>query len=221
MYLMQRSVILPLRFGILNQSRTPKLIQPSNTRTFIQRGNMSKMERVEQKSKLKDKMPSTATLIYNNPSAFLIASIFHFQNAIIIFGSVKLINFVREYLNGEVEFPLRFHDYVIAKSLKEFSFFTGITFFIFLLSSFICRFNTLRVYFDRAEKVNKAILVSYLPFKKRVIDIKPKTVTPVIRRFPVEDFKTFEFKVDGKRMFLFDSYFKRPEDFNRMLKYYY
>lgn len=219
---LQRYCLLPVRSGIFNQpstSQIPRLITLSNTRTFFLPKKMPKMERVEIKYRIKDKMPSSTILVYNNPSAFWIEPLFHFQNVCLIGGIVFMVNFLRGYLNGDITFPLSAGEYFVAKKPIEAVGFVGVTGFIFLFSSLACKFSVFRVYFDKATNVNKAVLVGYLPFLKRMINIKPRSVTPVERRFPIKDFRTFEYKVNGTRVFLYENYFRRPEDLNKMIKY--
>ena len=222
MNLLRRSCLFSARCRYVNQSSTsriPRLITLGNTRSFLLLRKLAKMERIEKKYRIKDKMPSSTILVYNNPSAFWIEPLFHFQNLFLIGGFGYTIYLLRKYLNGEIEFPLLIGDHCIAKKPTEAMSFIAITGFVLLFSSFVCKFSVLRLYYDKATNVNKAVLVGYFPFLKKVYNIKARSIVPVKRRFPVKEFRTFEYKANGYRILLYENYFRRPEDLNKMIKY--
>ena len=223
MNLLRRSFHFHLRLSTLNQpciAQFPRLLTIVNTRTFILPRKQPKMEKIERKYQLKDKMPPTATLVYRNPSDFWIEPLSHVQNVFIIMGVAYVIYMIQFYLNNTIEFPMVKNNFIYARSLTEIVIFIIISGSILIASSLACRYSTLRIYYDKTEDVSKAVLTGIVPFTKKIINIKSKTATPVKRNYPVKNFRTFEYKANGRRLFMHDEYFRTPADLNRMLRDY-
>ncbi|XP_043480168.1 uncharacterized protein LOC122509909 [Leptopilina heterotoma] len=197
-------------------------LRKNNTRTcsFQREAGFRIGIKQENKFKVIDKMSSTNKLVYNNPYATWIERAFHVQRIILLIGSPIAIYYTYRFYNKTISLPVIKDEKVLINSTMEFASAVGITLFTLFLATLLFKCSVLRIYFDKAENVSRAVLISNLPFKKTIITIKPESVTPKLRKLnPQEPNATFEYLLKGRRMFLFGDFFRTPEDLNRMLKY--
>lgn len=195
-------------------------LRKNNTRSYSFANNSGFQIKHEGKFRLQDKMPKRIQIVYNNPFATYIEWGFHVQSIILLIGTPITIYYAILFYNKTIPLPIITNDKIFVSSTLEFVSAIGITFFFILMTCILFKKSVLRIYFDKAENVSRAVFIGALPLKREIITIKPNSVTPKLRKyFSEESYSTFEYSLNGKRIYLVDEFFRTPEDLNRMLKY--
>lgn len=224
MNVLLKTLALPLRLSTSREStifRLSKPLRKANTRTFFipKENKFTTGVRSEKLLKQKDQVASTVILVYKNPFSRWIEVGYHFQRAFLIVVSAAIIYSIKVYLNNELKFPYVVSGYMIVRTGTELCYFTVVGLNVLIIPIFLCKWSVIRIYFDKAKDVYTAVLVGHLPFKRKIITIKPMSVSPVIRKIVPKEFRTFEYKVDNKRLLMYDDYFRVPADLNKMLTF--
>lgn len=213
-----RTIIHSLRLNTLRKScifRFSELLRKNNTRTFVSPSNNG----FKTIKKLKDNVSSKAYLIYNNSFSATIEFGFHLKRIMFVIISMHFIYTVKLYFEGNLKFPMMFRKEIFIRSETDLILGYSVAYFIILSIIFLCKWTVLRIYFDPTEKVFKTVVVGSLPYLRRIINIKPNSVSIKTRSYLTKEHRTFEYTVDGRRLLMFDDYFKTPSDLYRMLKY--